>query len=286
MTKLILNPKTLSFIEDYLSSPGQAIGLIGEKWLDKQSIAEYISEELLKIEPGSLATYPYYINAGADQTSSVTIEDIRQINEFLMLKVPLKTEISRIAIIARAERMTLEAQNALLKNLEEPPKGTIFILTAETNSSLLPTIVSRLHIIKINKPASNELSAYYLEQGYKQQDINQALLISDGLPGLLKILLSEPDNPIATAAIAARRLLSSSSFERLAAIDQLSKDKLQLKNILFVIKQMSKIGVSSENPTSAKRWEKILSATTDTEDKLSVNAQTKLALTNYMLSIS
>lgn len=286
MTKLILNAKTKTYISDYLSSPGQAIVLIGEKWLAKDRIASYIAEKVLEIPKDSLKKYPYYLSANSDLTSSITIEDIRVINDFLMLKVPKQTFISRVVVINRADRMTLEAQNALLKNLEEPPIDTLFILTAETKTALLPTIISRLHIIKVDKPSKADLSNYFIEEGYQKDAIDQALLISDGLPALMEELLTEPDNPIATAATTARKLLSSSTFERLSSIDQLSKDKMQLKNVLFVIKQMSKIGLNSDNPKSAERWKKILKATTESEEKLSTNAQTKLVLTNYMLSIS
>jgi len=286
MSKLILNPKTSTLVSDYLTNPGQAIGLVGEEWLEKDRIAEYIAEKLLEIPEGTLTSYPYYLNVNSDLGSSVTIEDIRGISEFIMLKVPKNTNISRVVLINRAGKMTIEAQNALLKSLEEPPLDTLFILTAETNNSLLPTIISRLHIIKVYKPVKKELVEYYTQAGYSDEDIKQAILISGGLPGLMEELLTNPDNPIATAATTARKLLSSSTFERLSSIDQLSKDKVQLKNVLFVIKQMARIGVTSDNPKSAERWKKILSATTDSEIKLSSNAQVKLLLTNYMLTIA
>lgn len=55
----------------------------------------------------------------------------------------------RIAIIDQADRMTTEAQNALLKILEEPPAKTIMILLAEEEGAILETVSSRCHKIRL-----------------------------------------------------------------------------------------------------------------------------------------
>lgn len=55
----------------------------------------------------------------------------------------------RVCVLCGAENMTDQAQNALLKILEEPPEHTVFILTAENRSMLLPTILSRVQTIRL-----------------------------------------------------------------------------------------------------------------------------------------
>ena len=55
----------------------------------------------------------------------------------------------RVVLIWMPERMNLEVSNKLLKLLEEPPKGTVFLLVTENAHQLLPTIISRLQTIKI-----------------------------------------------------------------------------------------------------------------------------------------
>ena len=57
--------------------------------------------------------------------------------------------------VLRAELLTEEAQNSLLKILEEPPKGVVFILSAPTANHLLPTVVSRCLIIDLRTAAQN-----------------------------------------------------------------------------------------------------------------------------------
>ncbi len=50
----------------------------------------------------------------------------------------------KLYIIGHAERMTVQAQNALLKILEEPPEGAVFFLLCENRAALLPTVLSRV----------------------------------------------------------------------------------------------------------------------------------------------
>lgn len=74
-------------------------------------------------------------------SKSIGIEDIRKFQEKLFL-TPLKSE-TKAMIIKNSELLTTEAQNALLKVLEEPPQHTIIILATNNYRQLLPTILSR-----------------------------------------------------------------------------------------------------------------------------------------------
>ena len=83
--------------------------------------------------------------------TSIGIGQIRELEHRLNLK-PYNSE-SKAAIIHPGEMLTLEAQNALLKTLEEPNISSIIILTAPQADFLLPTIVSRCQIIRLeSKP--------------------------------------------------------------------------------------------------------------------------------------
>jgi DNA polymerase III delta prime subunit len=74
------------------------------------------------------------------------IHDVRGLTSELNKK-PINS-LFKIALILEAQNLTLEAQNALLKTLEEPPKNTKIVLTAATSEGLLSTISSRC--LKIN----------------------------------------------------------------------------------------------------------------------------------------
>jgi DNA polymerase III delta prime subunit len=79
----------------------------------------------------------------------VGIEDVRKIGEKLFLK-PFKSDKKAI-IIDLSLGITIEAQNGMLKTLEEPPTSTIIILTAGNIEDFLPTILSRCKIFEIKE---------------------------------------------------------------------------------------------------------------------------------------
>ena len=119
-----------------------------------------------------------------------TIEDGReQLLETVDLK-PFQYE-KKIYIIEKADTLNIQSQNALLKTLEEPPAHVVFLLLAERAETFLPTILSRVVVMKI-RPLSAETIADYLMQAghlaeeshilsaYAQGRIGQALeLVED-----------------------------------------------------------------------------------------------------------
>ena len=80
--------------------------------------------------------------------TSLGIEDVRTIQKKIFLK-PFRGD-TKATIIYNAHTASIEAQNALLKLLEEPPAHTILILTAQNKQSFLPTILSRCTIIELD----------------------------------------------------------------------------------------------------------------------------------------
>ncbi len=119
-----------------------------------------------------------------------TIEDVReQLLETVDLK-PFQYE-KKIYIIEKADTLNIQSQNALLKTLEEPPAHAVFLLLAERAEAFLPTILSRVVVMKI-RPLSAETKEDYLMQAghlaeeshilsaYAQGRIGQALeLVED-----------------------------------------------------------------------------------------------------------
>jgi DNA polymerase III subunit delta' len=87
------------------------------------------------------------------QNDKVKIESIREMIQFTSLTswVP-----HRFVVINHVERMTLQAANALLKTLEEPPAGVHFVLITSNLSQVLPTIRSRCQVVGFS-PLSEEL---------------------------------------------------------------------------------------------------------------------------------
>ncbi len=93
--------------------------------------------------------------------SSVGIEQVRDMQKTLFLR-PIKSK-EKIVVIENAENLTVEAQNALLKVLEEPPNNTFIFLSCDSDEIFLPTILSRCKKItlKDNKKIENENNNKY-----------------------------------------------------------------------------------------------------------------------------
>ncbi len=113
----------------------------------KQDEIEFIQEELAK----KAANHFYKIQI--PKANNIKINSIRDINRFLSLSY--EESIKRVVIISDAHLMNEPAQNALLKNLEEPPANIIFILVTSYPERLRETIISRCWNISF-QPLSDE----------------------------------------------------------------------------------------------------------------------------------
>ena len=85
----------------------------------------------------------------------VTVDEIRRVNRFLSMTS--HDGGYRVVIVDPADDMNTSAANALLKNLEEPPSRTVFILISHSPGGLLPTIRSRCQMVRLSPLADNDL---------------------------------------------------------------------------------------------------------------------------------
>lgn len=92
----------------------------------------------------------------------------------------------RVFIFVGAENMTAQAQNKLLKTLEEPPRGVYVLLGATNENAILPTIKSRVK--KLSVPDYSESDIYdYLRRSFPDKDdevLKRAASLADGKPGI------------------------------------------------------------------------------------------------------
>lgn len=285
MKGLVLHPLTKQHLDAYAQKPSHALLLVGPTGSGKMSLARSLSEILLGLSPDQLDNYPHKLIINAGDNKSIGIEDIRQLEHFLNLKVPSNREVNRVIIIENASILTIEAQNALLKTLEEPPMGTAIVMTANSQQSLLPTVISRTQIVDVKKPQQSELAEYFKAQGHNEEDIKRVYVVSAGLTGLMHAMLNESDHPLTKATDKARELLSQTVYQRLLSVDELSKDKELAINTVNILQQMASLSLKSSTGKSSDRWQTVLAASYRCSEALSNSAQPKLALTDLMLNL-
>ena len=152
--------------------------------IGKKKLSQELSKILLDTE--NVENSPDYINIYPDG-NSIKIAQIRRLQTDIIVKPHNQY---KIYIINQAESMTIEAQNALLKTLEEPPEYAIIILITSNKEALLDTIKSRCEIIKFLPISLVDLNNYLISQGI---DENRAQLLSTFARGSIEkaIELSE-----------------------------------------------------------------------------------------------
>lgn len=285
---LLLHPQTERQLASFVANPPHALLIVGELGAGKGTVARTLAEQLLQI---SDATQNSKVQWLMDDGKSVPIEQIRELQHFLQLKVPGREHIKRVIIIENASRLSTESQNTLLKTLEEPPADTVIILTVRRPEDVLATISSRTQQLQV-KAVSLDAAKLYFEQ-YPAANLVKNYHLSGGSAGLLTALLeNSQDHPLVEQVEVAKKVLQASAFERLSLVESLSKqkDKTAVPNLLWALQRVSDAALqqagSTENHRLTKRWQASLSHIITAQDELRGNPQTKLLLTDLMLNLT
>ncbi len=139
---------------------------VGTDGIGKKMLAIELAKKVLCLEKEFIiGNHPDFMCVEPDG-NNIKIEQIR----FLQRKIQEKpiTSNKKVYIINNADTMTTEAQNCLLKTLEEPPEFAIIILIGRNENTFLPTIKSRCIILNF-KPIEDEKIKQYMEQNYNLQ---------------------------------------------------------------------------------------------------------------------
>lgn len=106
---------------------------------------------------------PDIIKVSHEKPNTISIDDIRQqVNQDIEIK-PYSSKY-KVYIIADADMMSVQAQNAILKTIEEPPEYAVIFLLTENADTLLPTIRSRCVMLKLRNIRDKLVKKYLMEQ--------------------------------------------------------------------------------------------------------------------------
>lgn len=161
----------------------------GSAHLGKTAIAERFCAGALGIAPEAFGNHPDVVQIDlpidektGDEKSAISVEQIRNLRESLQLSS--FSGGMRIAIIHHADRMTVAAQNALLKTLEEPRANTLIVLIAESPEGLLQTIRSRSVLLRFGRVSRETICASLRAQGVEQDEAHELAGLAGGRPGV------------------------------------------------------------------------------------------------------
>ena len=110
-----------------------------------------------------------YYELGPDG-KSIKVSQIRELQNVINIKPTFSKK--SVYIIDDADLMTIEAQNSLLKTLEEPPEYAVIILIVHNERSILSTVKSRCVNIKFSKLSDKDIKKYFLKNDLNFEDKN------------------------------------------------------------------------------------------------------------------
>ena len=123
--------------------------------------------------------HPDVLRVGpAEGKKSIGVEEIRELKKEAY-KTPVEADL-RFILIDEADKMTVQAQNALLLILEEPPETTVFVLFSETREALLPTVLSRTATVATERVSPAEIKKYLIGKGEDEAAASRAARLSEG----------------------------------------------------------------------------------------------------------
>ncbi len=161
-------------------------------------------------------------------SKEIKIEQIRSLADFM--NISTHRQGLRVVVLYPAEALNMPASNALLKTLEEPPPGTVFLLASNSLDRLLPTILSRCRKFALPMPGHEEALAWLKEQGV--QDADSWLREQGGAPLAalqeseagsreeMDVLLQFLAHPAVDSALRTAEKLSKSALPALVAWQQ------------------------------------------------------------------
>jgi DNA polymerase-3 subunit delta' len=165
---------------------------------------------------------------------TLKVEQVREVQKFLSLK-PYQSPYKTV-IFLRFQEANANAQNALLKTLEEAPSYGILLLTADNAEQLLPTIVSRCEILRLRPLAVDAVDEFLLSRAMEADQARLLAHLSGGRPGYALRLAGDKK------ALDFRveklddltRLLAAKHRERFSYAEKLVKDKDVLRQTLLI----------------------------------------------------
>lgn len=182
------------------------------------------------VEPGDEAEAQSFSRAVNQATSSgksakkpsrqISISQIRELGDFV--NITSHQNGYKIILIHPAETMNTAAANALLKNLEEPPLQTLFILVTHQAQYLLPTIRSRCRQIAMPAPDAASAALWLKQQGVKAPE---RCLASAGYAPLTALEFANEDYLVRHSAFI-QQISTPSSFNVLALAEEMQKSDL------------------------------------------------------------
>ena len=180
---------------------------------------------------------PDIIYIGHEKPNTIGVEDIRgQINNDIGIK-PYSSP-RKIYIMNEGEKMTVQAQNALLKTLEEPPEYAVILILTTNVEALLPTILSRCVVLNMKPVPDAKVKKYLMEElGVPDYKANICVAFARGNIGKAKLLASSEEfEKVKDEAITLVKYINDMEINEIVkAIKKITEYKFDVNDYLDIL---------------------------------------------------
>lgn len=251
---------------------------------------------------------PDIIRLVHEKPNTISVDDVRgQINDDVVIK-PYSSPY-KVYIVEEAEKMTVQAQNALLKTLEEPPEYVVIMLLTSNMNMLLPTVISRCVVLNM-KPVADRLIRKYLMETLQVPDYKAEVCVAfaRGNVGKAKALaVSEEFENVKAEALALLKYIQELELHDIVTdIKKITEYKLDVNDYLDIMsiwyrdvllfkatKDANSLVFREELPairkvadrSSYEGIEKVIKALDKAKSRLSANVNFELTMELLMLAI-
>jgi DNA polymerase III delta prime subunit len=291
LNNLLLHPQSKLQLKNTLNNPPQALLISAIAGSGKKTLSAALAAELLKLPPaGNINDYPYYFHVRRlKNKNDISIAQIRETVDALKLKVPGSKIIKRLIFIEDAQFLSIPAQNALLKNLEEPNPDTVFLLSVNSVQNVLPTISSRTQRLELQPVSLIDAKAYW-DDKFAASSIESAWRLSGGSIGLMHALLNKnEDHPLKKAVDDAKELIRASKYQRLLQADRTSRNKDQFVLLLDALSRtlsfLQQTAVKNNKEAQSKNILISRKAIKESSEALDTNANPRLVALKLVMSL-
>jgi DNA polymerase-3 subunit delta' len=213
-------------------SLGHAYLFSGQEMIGKRTLALELADVITQQNSHDILV----VNAASSESGqTIAIEEVRKIKNFIYLS-PYGSGLYKFIIIDDAHFMTVEAQNAVLKVLEEPNASSILILVTAHPEALLPTVVSRCQEIKFFPHSRQLVNTVLVEAKLSKTNREFLLEFANGRIGLVKRIVEDDSfGQVEDSIKKIMHLAKADINERLSVAQKLTdeKNKAELPRLVF-----------------------------------------------------
>jgi len=210
--------------------------------------------------------------------NQIKIDQIRDIQDFVFLK-PLGS--SKVVVIDDAGKMNPQAQNALLKTLEEPPEGVLFILISTLKGELLPTILSRCQVLEFKALRGSQVEEILLRLKVTVPKALKEVLLAEGSLSALKLAQEEEISQLFTKLENVKNLTFAEIID-LAENFEGMETEVKETFLELLEKFLAKKTIKGEIPLET--YERVERLIAETKRGLKRGVKGKLAMENILLT--